>query len=233
MYLGEKHPHKKKKQKQQPCSSLKRAKERGISFLCFVFISAIFMKRDERTLERIYEKDKKTGAFIISIALDRYVDVFNELDSAPWRRRDLDHDLRVFLEECGADIPLRYEVILQFNVEQEKQDSVKEERLKVGLKTYFTFVRSELQSEIRASYQRSAVYALGAFFLIFVSYSLSATSINAFLATLFDIIAIGGWVFLWEAISTLAFQNRKSHDRFRQYQRFSISEVRFTYTQGT
>jgi hypothetical protein len=134
------------------------------------------MRRDERTLERIYEKDKTTGAFIISIALDRYVDVFNELDSAPWRRRDLDHDLRIFLEECSADIPLKYDIILQFSIAQEKQDPIKEEKLKVGLKTYFTFVRSSLQKKIRASYQRSIVYALGAFLLIFAFYLLSTTS---------------------------------------------------------
>jgi hypothetical protein len=189
------------------------------------------MKRDEKTLERIYEKDKETGAFIISIALDRYVDVFNELDSAPWRRRDLDHDLRVFLEECSSDIPLKYDVILQFNVEQETQDTTKEDRLKVGLKTYFTFVRSSLQKEIRRSYERSVIYVVVAFFLLFASYSLSVAATNAFLASIFDVIAIGGWVFLWEAISTLAFQGRDAREKYKAYQRFSLSEVRFTYTQ--
>jgi hypothetical protein len=188
------------------------------------------MKRDERTLERIYEKDKETGAFIISIALDRYVDVFNELDSAPWRRRDLDHDLRLFLEDCSSDIPLKYDVILQFNVEQETQEAAKEEKLKVGLKTYFTFVRSSLQKDIRRSYERSVIYVVVAFFLLFASYSLSAAATNAFLASIFDFIAIGGWVFLWEAISTLAFQGRDAREKYRMYQRFSLSEVRFTYT---
>ncbi len=191
------------------------------------------LKRDERTLERIYEKDKKTGAFIISIALDHYVDVFNELDSAPWRRRDLDHDLRVFLEDCSSDIPLKYDVILQFNVEQEKQDPIKEERLKVGLKTYFTFVRAGLQKKIRRSYERSVIYAVGSFFLILASYYLAAVSTNTLLVTLFDVVAIGGWVFLWEAISTFAFQGRDARDRYRMYQRFSTAEVRFTYAQAT
>ena len=201
-------------------------------YVWFVFVTLCdFLKRDERTLERIYEKDKETGAFIISIALDRYVDVFNELDSAPWRRRDLDHDLRMFLEDCSSDIPLKYDVILQFNVEQEKQDTAKEDRLKVGLKTYFTFVRSSLQKEIRRSYERSIIYVVVAFFLLFASYSLSVAATNALLASIFDVIAIGGWVFLWEAISTLAFQGRDSREKYRTYQRFSLSEVRFTYTQ--
>ncbi len=187
------------------------------------------MKRDEKTLEKIYEKDKTTGAFIISVALDRYVDVFNELDSAPWRRRDLDHDLRIFLEECSSDIPLKYDIILQFDILQEKQDPLKEERLKVGLKTYFTFVRSSLQKKIRGSYERSVAYSLGAFFLIFASYSLVTTSNNTLLTALFDVVAIGGWVFLWEAISTFAFQGREARDKYRQYQRFSTTEIRYRY----
>ena len=193
--------------------------------------SVSLMKRDERTLEKIYEKDKTTGAFIITIALDRYVNVFNELDSAPWRRRDLDHDLRLFLEDCSSDIPLRYDVILHFNIAQEKQDPIKEDRLKVGLKTYFTFVRSSLQKKISASYQRSLIYALGAFFLIFAGYSLSTTSNNPLLKALFDVVSIGGWVFLWEAISTFAFQGREARDKYRQYQRFSTAEIRFSYAQ--
>ncbi len=127
------------------------------------------MKRGERALERIYEKDKDTGAFIISVALDHYEDVFNELDSAPWRRRDLDHDLRIFLEESSSDIPLKYDIILQFNVALERCDAEKEERLKLGLKTYFTFVRSSLQKQIRNSYERSMVYSVVAFFLLFAS----------------------------------------------------------------
>jgi hypothetical protein len=191
------------------------------------------MKRDERTLERIYERDKATGAFIISIALDRYVDVFNELDSAPWRRRDLDHDLRIFLEDCSSDIPLKYDVIIQFNVELEKQDPVKEERLKVGLKNYFTFARTSLQKRIRRTYERSAFYSFTAFFLILASYSLATISTNPLLSAVFDIISIGGWVFLWEAISELAFTGREARDRYKMYSRFSLAEVRFTYVQIT
>jgi hypothetical protein len=193
---------------------------------------AVFMKRDERTLERIYEKDKQTGAFIISIALDSYVDVFNELDSAPWRRRDLDHDLRVFLEDCSSDIPLKYDVILQFNVELEKQDTIKEERLKMGLKNYFTFARTGLQKKIHRSYERSTLYSITAFFLIFASYSLATISTNPLLSAVFDIISIGGWVFLWEAISELAFDGREARERYKMYSRFSLAEVRFTYVQA-
>ncbi|MCW4017534.1 MAG: hypothetical protein NWF00_02440 [Candidatus Bathyarchaeota archaeon] len=187
-------------------------------------------RRDAKTLERLYERDKETGAFIIGIALDKYPDVFNELDSAPWRRRDLDYDLRVFLEESSSDIPRQYDILLQFNVFQEKQDVEKEDRIKAGLKTYFTFVRSSLQREIRSSYQKSAVYVLASLMLLFTSYTLQAQVMgNLVFATLVDAISIGGWVFLWEAISTFAFTNRNKQEQYQQYKRLSIAPVRFYY----
>ncbi len=187
-------------------------------------------KPDEKVLEKIYERDKDTGAFIISVAIEKYVDVFNELDSAPWRRRDLDHDLRLFLEDCSSDIPLRYDIILQFDVSNEQQDLVKEEKIRAGLKTYFSFVQNSLRNKLRNSFQRSALYAVAAFFLLFVSYSLRNEVIdNALLTTLVDGIGIGGWVFLWESISTLAFTSREAQDMLKQYQRFSTAQIRFRY----
>lgn len=188
------------------------------------------MKPDEKALEKIYERDETSGAFIISVSIGEYVDVFNELDSAPWRRRDLDHDLRLFLEDCSSDIPLKYDVILQFNVSNETQDVVKEEKIRAGLKTYFSFVRNSLRKKFRESFQRSVLYVIAAFFLLFVSYSLYTEVVgNTLLTTLVDGIGIGGWVFLWEAISTLAFTSREAQDNLKQYERFNTAPIRFSY----
>jgi hypothetical protein len=46
------------------------------------------MKQAEKPLEKIYERDKATNAFIISVAIDEYADIFNELDPAPFRKRE-------------------------------------------------------------------------------------------------------------------------------------------------
>jgi hypothetical protein len=196
--------------------------------------SSIFAmsKCGNAALEKIYECDKETGAFIISIALDNYPDVFNELDSAPWRRRDIDHDLRVFLEESSADIPMRHPIILRFNVEVEKQDPIKEEHIKTGLRTYFSFVRSNMQRQIRDSYQKSVFYVMASFLLLFTSYTLRpAVEGNIVFATLVDGISIGGWVFLWEAISTYAFKSRDAREKLQHYKRFSKAPIWFSYRQ--
>lgn len=64
------------------------------------------MKQD-KAFERIYERNKETNAFIISVAIQDYVDIFNELDFASFRIRDLNHDLRIFLGESSSDIPFK------------------------------------------------------------------------------------------------------------------------------
>jgi hypothetical protein len=154
------------------------------------------MKRAEATLEKIYERDPVTNAYIIAVALEKYADIFNELDPSPFRKRDLDNDLRVFLEHCSSDIPLNQEIILQFNLTNEAQDKEKEEGIRQGLRTYFSFTTSLLSSEIWKSYEKSAVYAGVSFVLLFVSYSLRTTIVgNPLYSTLIEGISISCWVF--------------------------------------
>ena len=38
------------------------------------------MKQAEKTLEKICERDNATGAFIMSVAIDKYAAIFNDLN---------------------------------------------------------------------------------------------------------------------------------------------------------
>jgi hypothetical protein len=40
------------------------------------------MGRTEQSYAKIYERDKATNSFIISVATQKYADIFNELDPA-------------------------------------------------------------------------------------------------------------------------------------------------------
>jgi hypothetical protein len=188
------------------------------------------MKHDKKGLEKIYEFDEQLNAFIISVAIEDYIDIFNELDFAPFKIRDLNTDLRRFLEECSSDIPTKYDIIIRLTVSREKQDLEQEEKIKVGLKTYFSNVRNSLEREIKNSHQKSAFYTIASFMLLLASYSLTTLiTDNIVFSTLVEGISIGGWVFLWEAISTFAFKNRDIRDRYKHYKRFSHAPIHFYY----
>lgn len=191
------------------------------------------MECGDKNLAKLYECDKAAGAFIISIALEKYSDVFNELDSAPWSRKDIDIDFRVFLEESSSDIPLKRDIILRFTVAGEKQDESKEDLVKQGLRNYFLFVRHSMRKQMAKVYQRSIVYALAGFALLFASYSLQTAAQYTAFTVLVDVILIGGWIFLWEAFSTYIFQGKEQREKLGHYERLSTAPIQFLYKENT
>jgi hypothetical protein len=196
----------------------------------YIAIYFLLMEHTDKTLEKIYEKDKATGAYIISVAIDKYTDIFNEWDPAPFRKRDIDQDLRYFLEDCSSDIPIKNDVTLTFDVLDEERDSEKETRIKSGLKTYFSFVRNLLERKIKKSYETSLLYVLASFLLLAASFLLRTVTPDGLLFVVtVEGLNIGGWVFLWEAISTFAFKNRDVKSKYQQYRRLSGALVLFNY----
>jgi len=188
-------------------------------------------EKSEKSFAEIYERDGASGAFIIKIAIGKYTDVFNKLDPAPFRKRDLDQDLLDFLENCSSDIPLKYDVTLHLNVLNETRNSEKEEKIKQGLTTYFSFVRNLLQRKIRRSYKKTIPYVAASLILLSLSLSLHAIlSDNVVFTTLVQILNIGGWVFLWEAISTVSFRNRDIQNQYKHYKRLNEAQIVFEAT---
>jgi hypothetical protein len=191
------------------------------------------MKHDNQALEKIYSFDSALQSFTISVAIEDYIDIFNELDSAPFKIRDINHYLRLFLEESSSEIPSKYAVAVQFTASREKRDIRKEEKIKSGLKTYFSNVRNSLKREIKISYQKAAFYTFASFMLLFASFALKPlVSDNIVLSTLAEGVSIGGWVFLWEAISTFVFKNRDIREKYKHYKRFSAAPISFKYLES-
>ena len=168
------------------------------------------MKSKKALLEKIYDRDTISQAYIINISIDNYNDIFNDLDPAPFKNRDLDPDLRIYLDDCSIDIPLKNKVILNFNSPKEIQDEKKEKRVIIGLKTYFQFIKRSYKREISQSYKKIMVYIIISFILLLISSYFSSILPTDFIyVTLIEGLYIGGWVFLWEAIALFVFKNRE------------------------
>jgi len=181
-------------------------------------------------LEKIYERDQSTDAFIIAVAIEKYCDVFNELDPAPLGKRDYNNDLRVFLENCSSDIPLKHDVVLQFNLADEIPDTTNEEQIKSAFNTYFSFAKSLMDAEVRTTYNRSVLYTGASILLLLTAYYLRTPSPdNIFYRTLIEGINISGWVFLWEAVSNFAFGKKETRNKRLHYKRLGSAQVRFKY----
>ncbi len=186
--------------------------------------------KTKELLCKIYDCDNVEDTFIIKILVNAYKDLFNDLDPAPLKNRDLDQNLISYLEECSTDIPLRYKLSLQFVAEESIIDEDKERRTILGLKTYFNFVILSFKREIANTYRTSIIYVICAFLLITLSFYLGGISTTHILIeTLVEGLSIGGWVFLWEAIALIVFKNHETRLKCKRYERLDKAKTVFIY----
>ncbi|MBN1646547.1 MAG: hypothetical protein JW874_00820 [Spirochaetales bacterium] len=187
-------------------------------------------KRTMDILGNLYDRDPETGAFIIRMSIEHYTDIFNELDPSPLRKRDLDPAFLDYLNECSSDIPLKYRTILQINCPHKIRDEKREARVRTGIMTYCNYMMLKQKDQLTKSLRKAVTYIL--VFIILMSLAIACDPLfkgNVITGTLLAGFSIGGWVFLWEAIVLLAFENRKTRSDFRRYERMIGSEVIFAY----
>lgn len=182
----------------------------------------------------IYTLDQDTNRYMIEIALDQYADIFDEWDPAPFKRRSIDPDLELYLEGSSEEIPLRYPVELCFMLPAERRDEKLEEETRHGLKNSFAFRRYLLEREQRKTIaQIMRCIILGFAFLWFGSVFSARHAGQELLSLLAEALYIGGWVFLWEAVSLFFFTERELYYRYRSYKRWQNALVIFREMEKT
>lgn len=186
------------------------------------------MKQD-KLFSEIYKIDASTNLYMIEIALDQHSDIFSKWDAAPFKRRDIDPDLKLYLEGSSEEIPLHYPIELCFIIPEKPRDQQIEEESQNGLKNSFLFKLYLLNKEIKKTNLRT----LHCVFLGFICLGLGAIFLKrfpdnvVFLMLLADALVIGGWVFLWEAVSLFFFTNRELYHSYRIYKRLKNAPVFF------
>lgn len=176
----------------------------------------------------IYRFDKKSRSFIIEIALDRYEDIFSEWDPAPFKLRDIDPDLELYLEGSSDDIPIKYPVSLSFTIPKGSKNENIEEQARNGLKNGFTFKRYFLQNEIKSKNKQTIIFfVIGFAFLWVATIFPEKLRESPFPSIIVEGLFIGGWVFLWEAITLIIFTTRGLLHRNRIYKRLLSSPIQF------
>ncbi|HEY9585026.1 MAG TPA: hypothetical protein VJJ02_00320 [Candidatus Paceibacterota bacterium] len=179
------------------------------------------MDRKRKGVEQIYRKYENTDRRLIEVALDKYEDIFNEWDPAPFKRRDIDPDLRTFLEECSEEISLRHPIAIAFYLPKGALDHEKQEKCVQGLHNFFIFNKHLTKKELWLSYQNALRY-------VFIGLVFLATAVlferqleKTILFELLDQgLFVGGWVFIWEALTIVAFRNQKLKHRIAEWDRF-------------
>lgn len=187
------------------------------------------MKRDV-SLKKIYQQNSDTKAFLIEVALDRYEEIFNEWDPAPYKRRDLNPDLRYYLEDSSDDIPLKNRVELRFKAPGTIRDDSKESSAREGLEVWLACAEEAARKTLQKLRRRAGIYLCAAAVLLTAVAQLSRVHDAAlWLAVIRDGLTIGSWVFAWELISVFFFQRIELRRELRKWKRLADAGVSFAY----
>lgn len=190
-----------------------------------------FFDRKSRLFNEIYSIDQATNLYMIEVALDQYTDIFNSWDPAPFKRREIDPDLETYLEGSCDEIPAKYPIELYFKLPQGKRHEQMEQETKQGLENSFNFKLYVLRKELgKTNTQMVLCILMGFFFLWLGTILANRFETKMLLSLLAEGLFIGGWVFLWEAVSLFFFTNRDLYHRYRMYQRLRQAPVVFAET---
>jgi len=184
------------------------------------------MKLD--ALKKIYKYDDSKKLFVVEISLDYYLELFNAWDAATLRKRDLDPELVAYLENVAEDIPLKENLQVNFIMPKRVFNEKTEYTSRQVFINYFSHMIHLNRRDMKKTVRQSIIYMITGFFFITIAYltqGISNVPFEIFSQGLF----IGGWVFIWEAISGIFFKLSSLRNTIKRYQRFVDSEIIYIY----
>ncbi len=163
------------------------------------------MQKTDRLFSQIYSIDQSTGCYMIEVRLTDYADIFNEWDPAPFKRRDIDPDLMIYLEECSAEIPFRQAIEICFVIPAQIQNQQMEAEACSGIANSFIYDIHTLKTALKEVRLNIFRFVLFGFIFLGLADAIAEQPTETMLPSLLvQGIAISGWFFLGEA-GTLIF----------------------------
>lgn len=183
----------------------------------------------EPALTESFRIDPDHRAPIVEIVVDRYDDLFNALDRAPIRRRDLSPTLKQYLQESSLWVPLPHPIVLEVQVTEEARDEARQREVAAGIRAYFAHLIHVARSEVRS--QRIRIGRFVGLSFLSMSAGLMLEDVvdreRVVSAFLLNGLTVGGWVFLWEALSIVFVRRFDQQAQIARHQRLVDAPIRF------
>ena len=186
----------------------------------------------DKHIYNLYDFDENDKSYIIKLSPDYYLDIFNNLDHYPIRKRDVNQHVINYIEDCSSDLPLSKNIKIEIKITRELRNPDLEERTRKGIRNYFKYILAYYSKMSKKEIHNSIVFFI--IFIILTSITFFTESLNLhinriFLRMILEGLSIGSWVFLWEAIAGLVIKNRKNRFMIKTYKRLSDTFLYFTY----
>lgn len=175
--------------------------------------------------------NKRTLNYIINLKIHKYNDIFDNLDDSPLKLRNINKNIQLYLKDSFANIPSKNSTGISFHITGEKKNKVMEESIMHALQRCCLRRLKTKRSELKSSNIDTVIYVLTSVLLLSVGFDLETIFIkkSVLLSTVLEGVNIGGWIFLWEAISMLLFKSKDINSEIQEIHRILSSNVSFTY----
>lgn len=184
-------------------------------------------------LREIYPYNPQTKGFTILARVGHYNEFFNPLDPTPAPARDLAPDLVEYLNQCSDEIPYKYPVIISLHVQNDTRDVQREQECLSSLQTFYRHEIFVSQSEIRRKRGGSIKYLLISFSCLAMSAISTQLRLDGFFWSLLrEAVLIGGWLFMWEAVTLNFIEMDIHYQEIKKYKRLIGAKLGFTYDQN-
>jgi hypothetical protein len=186
-----------------------------------------------------YDVDEK-GRYRIETRLSTHDAVFDDLDPAPSEKRALDAAIGQYIIGSVEELPLSASIMLEFHVASRAPDDngLAEARTVRGIRNYFLFQYRVVAEKVTAGVRRAGATAGAAILFAIVSLAIArltgrSSATGTLVATLRELLTTGltvcTWVFLWEAVSIVAFRLPEVRRQLYRLRKILEAEVRFAY----
>jgi len=181
--------------------------------------------------------DLPGGARRIEVRVSELRRLFNAIDPAPFRERDLDPGAEAFIVDWSRDLPADAPLALVVYLEHEADGTDDIHVLREAVHGFFRQRASAVRRTLRDLFRRgriSLAIGLAALAVSVVSGDLLTTYLPAsrFATLLSESVLIGGWVAMWRPLEIFLYDWWPLRADARLFDRLSIMPVRIVYTDG-
>jgi len=139
-------------------------------------------------------------------------------------------ELTEFLDQCAEDVPMRDKIEIIFCIENQSKDEYKENTLKESYYNYYTLKFRIEKRKIKDLYKSIFILIMIGFGFMFTNLILvDRLQQSVFSEVLLEGLTIGAWVFLWEALHLIGFEQRDLFEKKKELNRLLKTPLYFKY----
>jgi len=182
-------------------------------------------------LEEMYPYDSVSRTFTIPITVECYTEIYNHLDPSPVPLRDLAPDLVDYLHQCSIEIPNRYAVELNLGIRADGCDLQSEKEIQTSLRIFYKHETLREKSETHRRLGDALKYLAISCLCLAGYFTIERAAVTTlFLELLKEAVLIGGWLFMWEAITVSLIEVDKNVQAMKKFERLVRAKINFTYS---